>query len=112
LEVQSRRDDLNFRPVQIRLLTKRDELGFLMIQAHKSLNRRSLHYATPDFLLNFMTLANFMRLSLRKGAHAALSSAAWVESRSGAVQGRWAVVRFRSPLIKPDVRISRIRLSD
>ena len=31
-----------------------------------------------------------------------------VESRTGAV----AVPRFPSPLIKPDVRISRIRLSD
>ena len=38
---------------------------------------------------------------------------AWVESRRGAVA--WAVSaspRFPSPLIKPDVRISRIRLSD
>src|SRR3954453_11961259 len=33
---------------------------------------------------------------------------AQVESRTGAV----AVLRFPSPLIKPDVRISRIRLSD
>src|SRR5215212_5626655 len=32
----------------------------------------------------------------------------WVESRTGAV----ALPRFPSPLIKPDVRISRIRLSD
>jgi hypothetical protein len=32
----------------------------------------------------------------------------WVESRTGAV----ALLRFPSPLIKPDVRISRIRLSD
>jgi hypothetical protein len=36
----------------------------------------------------------------------------WVESRNGAVRGLLAVARFRSPLIKPDVRISRIRLSD
>ncbi len=35
--------------------------------------------ASPDFLLNFVVLANFMRLSLLKGAHAALSSAAWQE---------------------------------
>src|SRR5438445_2921585 len=35
-----------------------------------------------------------------------------VESRNGAVRGRLAVARFRTPLIKPDVRISRIRLSD
>ncbi len=45
------------------------------------LNSRSLHYAPPDFLLNFVTLANFMRLSLRKGAYAALSSDAWQEIR-------------------------------
>ena len=34
-----------------------------------------------------------------------------VESRRGAVLGSGGV-RFPSPLIKPDVRISRIRLSD
>ena len=36
----------------------------------------------------------------------------WVESRMGAVRDLLAVVRFPSPLIKPDVRIARIRLSD
>jgi hypothetical protein len=36
------------------------------------------------------------------------SLAGLVESRTGAV----ALPRFPSPLIKPDVRISRIRLSD
>src|SRR5437763_2407576 len=35
-----------------------------------------------------------------------------VESRNGAVRGRLAVARLRSPLIKPDVPISGIRLSD
>jgi hypothetical protein len=36
-----------------------------------------------------------------------------VESRMGAVAwGLWPTPRFPSPLIKPDVRISRIRLSD
>jgi hypothetical protein len=44
-------------------------------------NSRSLHYAPPDFLWNLVALANFMRLSLRKGAHAASSSAAWQEIR-------------------------------
>jgi hypothetical protein len=44
-------------------------------------HRRSLHYATPDFLLTLMALTYFMRPSLRKGAHAALSSAAWQEIR-------------------------------
>ena len=35
-----------------------------------------------------------------------------VESRRGAVLEPLAQSRFPSPLIKPDVRISRIRLSD
>ena len=42
---------------------------------------RSLHYATPDFLLTLVALVHFMRPSLRKGAHAALSNAAWQEIR-------------------------------
>jgi hypothetical protein len=29
-------------------------------------NRRSLHYAPPDFLLNLVAMVNFMRLSLRE----------------------------------------------
>jgi hypothetical protein len=33
--------------------------------------------ASPDFLLKLVALANFMRLSLLKGAHVALSCAAW-----------------------------------
>jgi hypothetical protein len=37
--------------------------------------------ASPDFLLNLVALANFMRLCLLKGAHAALSCAAWQEIR-------------------------------
>jgi hypothetical protein len=37
--------------------------------------------ASPDFLLDLVALANFMRLSLLKGAHVALSSAAWQEIR-------------------------------
>jgi hypothetical protein len=44
-------------------------------------NRRSLHSATPDFLWKLVALANTMRLSLKKGAHVALSSAAWQEIR-------------------------------
>ena len=42
---------------------------------------RSLHYAPPDFLLTLVALVHFMRPSLRKGAHAALSSPAWQEIR-------------------------------
>jgi hypothetical protein len=44
-------------------------------------NCRSLHYAPPDFLWNLAALVQFMRPSLRKGAYAALSSAAWQEIR-------------------------------
>jgi hypothetical protein len=32
-------------------------------------NRRSLHFATPDLLLNLMAPVNCMRLSLLKAAH-------------------------------------------
>ena len=42
---------------------------------------RSLHCAPPDFLWNLMALVRFMRLSLRKGAYAALSNAVWQEIR-------------------------------
>ena len=49
-------------------------------------NRRSLHYATPDFLSSLVALASFMRLSLLKGAHAVLSSAAWQETRVRSVE--------------------------
>jgi hypothetical protein len=44
-------------------------------------HRRSLPSATPDFLWKLVALANTMRLSLTKGAYAALSSAAWQEIR-------------------------------
>jgi hypothetical protein len=39
-------------------------------------NRRSLHCATPDFLLILVALADFMRLSLLKAAHGVVSGAA------------------------------------
>jgi hypothetical protein len=48
--------------------------------------------APPDFLLRFVALMNFIRLSLRKGAHEALSIAAWQEIRVGMTKGR--VVTF------------------
>ena len=35
---------------------------------------------------------HFMRLSLRKGAHAVLSSAAWQETRGGMTKGRAAAL--------------------
>ena len=40
-----------------------------------------LRYAPPDFLWNLLALANFMLLSLLKAAHAAMSGAAWQETR-------------------------------
>jgi hypothetical protein len=36
---------------------------------------------TPDFLSKLVALTIFMRLSLRKAAHTAMSSAAWEEIR-------------------------------
>jgi hypothetical protein len=58
------------------------------------LNRRSLGCAPPDFL----ALANFMRLSSRKGARAATSSATWQEIRVGMTKGRANVSQHLLPL--------------
>jgi len=55
------------------------------------MNCRSLGYAPPDFLSRLMALMHLMRLSLRKGAHAALSSDAWQEIRVGMTKGRAAL---------------------
>jgi hypothetical protein len=44
-------------------------------------NRRSLHYATPDFLWSLVASVNSVRLSLTKAAYAFASSAAWQEIR-------------------------------
>jgi len=55
-----------------------------------SANRRSLHYATPDFLLSLVALANLMRLSLTKAAHVAMPSASVLMTK--------AVGRHGSPL--------------
>ena len=44
-------------------------------------NRRSLHYATPDFLLKSVALSIFMRLSLTKAAYVVVSGAAKQEIR-------------------------------
>ena len=58
---------------------------------------------SPDFLLRFMALMHFMRLSLLKGAHAALSSAAWQEIRVGMTkEGR----RFRGERLLKSSRFS------
>jgi hypothetical protein len=82
----------------------RDARGSTTIHSKKHLtkgplNRRSLRYAAPDFLLILVALANFIRPSLRKGAYAALSSAAWQEIRvrSGRDdKGEW---RFQSSAV-------------
>jgi len=54
-------------------------------------HRRSLGFAPPNFLLKLMALMNFMRFSLRKGAHATLSSTAWQEIRVRMTKGRLAL---------------------
>ena len=51
-------------------------------------NCRSLHCAPPDSLLKLVGSASFMRLSLRKAAHVALSTAARQEmTKGGLVEG-------------------------
>jgi hypothetical protein len=48
-------------------------------------DRRSLHFATLDFLLRLVALAKFMLLSLMKAANDVASCAAWqeIQVRSG-----------------------------
>jgi hypothetical protein len=45
-------------------------------------------FAPPDFLLILVALANLMRLSLKKGAHAAVSDSAWQGIRVGMTKRR------------------------
>jgi hypothetical protein len=48
--------------------------GFrVCLKTGKKENSRSLHYAPPDFLWTLVALANFMRLSLQKAAHAVVA---------------------------------------
>ncbi len=47
----------------------------------------------PDFLLNFVALIQTLRLSSRKGARVALSSAAWQEIRVAVFFGPRTLVR-------------------
>jgi hypothetical protein len=44
---------------------------------------------SPNFLLKLVALANFMRLSLMKGARAALSGGAWQEIRFASRSSSW-----------------------
>jgi hypothetical protein len=62
-------------------MTKGKVVVFSFAFDAKPENRRSLRYTPPDFLWRLVASANFMRLSLRKDAHAAVSSAAWQEIR-------------------------------
>ena len=50
-----------------------------MLGTAGSITKRRVPYP-PGFLSSLLGSANFMRLSLEKGAHAVLSSAAWQES--------------------------------
>jgi hypothetical protein len=52
----------------------------------------------PDFLWCLMALAKFMRLSLQKGAHAALSGATYRKSGTGMVIGQFFFAAQASPL--------------
>ena len=73
-------------------------------QTRKGARRAALSVATATL---------FALLLADRTPPSAMTALSWVESRKGAVA--WAVtasLRFPSPLIKPDVRISRIRLSD
>jgi hypothetical protein len=77
--------------------------------ATRETNSRSLHYAPPDFLWNLVASANFMRLSLRRGAFAVLSSAAWQEIRvrSGRDDNLFVIRTFPHPL--RELQIPRLR---
>jgi hypothetical protein len=85
---------------------QRDEWDYSWLRPTNRINRRCLHFATPDFLWRLVASANCMRLSSRKGAHAALSSAAWQEIRVRSVEKHfqeWSVElqipRLRSELV-------------
>jgi hypothetical protein len=54
--------------------------------------------ATPDFLSNFVALANFMRLSLRKGALKVM--------KTPSVYQLLAIEAFAVPFVIPSTRIS------
>jgi hypothetical protein len=58
----------------------------ILLGSRKSLKPQILHCAPPDFLSNLVGSASFMRLSLRKAAHAALSRAAQQEIRVRSVE--------------------------
>src|ERR1700742_1143698 len=49
---------------------KSQALRMTNLWGSQKINRRSLHYAPPDFLWRLVALASFLRLSLPKAAHA------------------------------------------
>ena len=51
--------------------------------------RKSCGGLPPDFLSNLLALANFMRLSLLKAAHAYLFGASWQEIRVARLIRPW-----------------------
>ena len=111
-------DERRARVQQPTASTQADE-GFRVYVRTKR-NRRSLHCATPDFLLSLVALAILMRLSLTKAAHVAMSSAARQEIRLRSVekhfQERSAELQI-PPLRSPDflwnlvALVSSVRLS-
>jgi hypothetical protein len=70
-----------YRKRRIAIILTHTHKTLLTAGPHSTSLRQALHFAPPDFLRNLVVLANFMRLSLRKAAHAALSSGAWQEIR-------------------------------
>jgi len=71
----------SIRTTDLSKVRLRDEIASTprRIREGRGAQRRSLHSATPDFLWNMVALVHIMRPSLRKGAHAAFSSATWQE---------------------------------
>jgi hypothetical protein len=67
--------------------------------------------ASPDFLLNLVALANFMRLSLLKGAHAALSCAAWQEIRVPRISPPVQRLRMTASCPDPERKVLKPRIN-
>ncbi len=68
-----------------------------------------VHSVVAKVVLRWIVTACFETQLCHRGR---LFASHLVESRTGAVRDLLAVARFPSPLIKPDVRIARIRLSE
>jgi hypothetical protein len=57
-------------------LAEKKAQGLKSVCENRGKNRRSLHYAPPDFLLRPVALMICMRLSLRRAAHVVVASCA------------------------------------